>query len=220
MKTKTQVRANTVTGKSLAYWLRKTGTRQAELAEKTGISQPHISQMASGQKNINAEFLERICEAFGISLPDFFACESAEEPEIVFVPLVRARPRAGTGGLETDGDEAGRYAFHASFLERKRGSVLTMRLFVVEGDSMEPTLKSGDMIMVNTSDEARHVITGNIYLLRMGDELMVKRLETRLGGVLLVRSDNPAYEDIPVQKDEVDGEVEVFGRMVWSCREY
>lgn len=212
-------KTNTVTGKALTYWIKKVGIKQTDLSEKTGISQPHISAMARGLKNIKAEFLEKICDALEISLPDFFACDNSEAPEIVFVPLLKARPRAGTGGLETDSDQVRLYSFHASFLERKRGTPDSMRLFRVDGDSMEPTLRSGDMIMVNTTDAARHVATGNVYLLRIGEELMVKRLENRPGNVLLIRSDNKDYEDLPVNLAEVDG-IEIFGRMVWSCREY
>lgn len=213
-------KTNSVTGKALTYWLKRTGLKQSDLSEKTGISQPHISAMASGSKNIKAEFLEKICEALDITLPDFFACDNSEVPEIVFVPLLKARPRAGNGGLETDSEQIRLYSFHASFLERKRGTSDSMRLFSIDGDSMEPTLRSGDMIMVNTTESARHVATGHVYLLRMGEELMVKRLENRPGGILLIRSDNSDYEDIPVNRAEVDGEIEIFGRMVWSCREY
>ena len=75
-----------------------------------------------------------------------------------------------------------------------------------------------DLILVNLKE--KHVRSGYVYLIRIGNELMVKRLENRPGGVLLIRSDNPDYEDIPVNLEEVDGDIEIHGRMVWSCREY
>jgi phage repressor protein C with HTH and peptisase S24 domain len=92
-----------------------------------------------------------------------------------------------------------------------------MKLFEVAGDSMAPTLMDGDLIMVNLRE--KNVRSGCIYLVRMEDELMVKRLENRPGGVLLIRSDNRAYEDIPVNRGS-GADVETLGRMVWSCREY
>lgn len=162
--------------------------------------------------------LEELVGALGISLPEFFACKDEEKPDIVFVPKVKARPRAGSGGLETDSDHDGYYSFHTSFLTRKRGNEQTMRIFEVAGDSMSPTLIDGDFIMINTAD--KDVRSGYIYLLRMEDELMVKRLENRPGSLLLLRSDNPDYEDIAISKNEECFNVEVFGRMVWSCREY
>lgn len=207
-----------ITSKCLQYWLAKTGMKQGELAEKAGISQGHISNMVQGTRGMPTPSLEKICDALGISIPDFFTCASPEEPEIVFVERVKARPRAGTGGLETDSEHNGFYSFHKSFIERKRGKPEAMKIFEIAGDSMAPTLDDGDLILVNLED--REVRTGRVYLLRIGEELMVKRLETRPGGILLIRSDNPSYEDIPVSLAEVDGDIEIHGRMVWSCREY
>lgn len=209
-----------ITAEALRYWLKKSGFTQTALAQKTGLSQNYISQINNGARDGSIDAIDSIAGAFGVSLPEFFACKDGSLPDIEFVPLVKAVPRAGSGGLEVDGDHIGYYSFHSSFLLRKGGSVESMRLFKIEGDSMEPTLISGDMILINTSPAACHVRTGGVYLLRLGEELMVKRLETRPGGVLLIRSDNRAYESIPVNMVESEGEVEVFGRMVWSCREY
>jgi len=50
---------------------------------------------------------------------------------------------------------------------------------------------------------------------------MVKRLERRSGNILLIRSDNEErYAPVPINMDSEAGEIEIFGRMVWSCREY
>ena len=92
-----------------------------------------------------------------------------------------------------------------------------MRLFFVAGDSMSPTLNEGDMVMVDMGQQS--VTSGKIYMLRVGEELMMKRLENRPNGILLIRSDNPTYEAIELQT-HVENDVEIFGRMVWSCREY
>jgi transcriptional regulator with XRE-family HTH domain len=214
------MQAGKITADALSFWLKHKHLNQKELAEKLDVAPNTISQIVNGHRYPSVELLEKIAEALGISLPEFFSCRDDALPDIEFVPLVKAVPRAGTGGLETDGDYVGLYSFHASFLLRKQGTAETMRLFRVAGDSMEPTLFSGDMIMVNTGEAARHVQTGMVYLVRLGDELMVKRLENRPGNMLLIRSDNASYQDIPVNKAEVDGEIEIFGRMVWSCREY
>lgn len=210
---------------ALEFWLNKTRMAQAELAEKAGLAQNYISQIKSGARGApSIKALQKIAEALGLSLLEFLACKDESLPDIECVPLVKAVPRAGSGGLETDGEHLQMYSFHSKFLQRKGGNKETMRLFKIDGDSMEPTLFSGDMIMVNTTDAARHIFTSNIYLLRLGigdeSELMVKRLERRPGNILMIRSDNDRYEDIPVSLDDMGKEAEIFGRMVWSCREY
>ena len=214
----TEFKESRKTGEVLTYWLEKTGVRQNEFAEKIGVAQGTVSNMKRGARGITGENLDRICAALGISISEFFAMDAKDMPEIVFVERVTARPRAGTGGLETDSESNGMYAFQRAFIERKRGRAEGMKLFEVAGDSMSPTLNDGDMIMVNLDDTT--VRSGCIYLLRMEDELMVKRLENRPGGVLLIRSDNPDYEDLQMNKVEGDADVQIFGRMVWSCREY
>lgn len=208
-----------ITADALEFWLKKSRMTQAELAEKTGLAQNYISQIKTGTRGApSIKAIQQIAEAFDLSLLEFLSGKDDMASEIVFVERVTARPRAGTGGLETDVEHAGNYAFHRSFIERKRGHPDAMKIFEVAGDSMDPTLTDGDLILVNLRE--KDVRSGRIYLLRIGEELMVKRLETRPGGVLLIRSDNKDYDDLPVNLEEVDGEIEIYGRMVWSCREY
>ena len=83
---------------------------------------------------------------------------------------------------------------------------------------MSPTLNEGVMVMVDTSQTSQ-VVSGKIYMLRIGDELMMKRLENRPNNILLLQSDNPRYSPIELNTHE-ENDVEIFGRMVWSCREY
>ncbi len=207
---------------ALCFWLQKKRMTQAELAKKLGANPNVISQYKTGSRTPPMDKLEELASALDVSLPEFFACKDDMTPDIVFVERVSARPRAGVGGMEMDAAHDGMYSFHKSFIERKRGKADDMKIFAVAGDSMEPTLADGDLIMVNLRE--KDVRTGYVYLLRMGigedAEFMVKRLERRPGNTLLIRSDNDRYEDIPVNMAEVDGEIEIFGRMVWSCREY
>lgn len=207
-----------ITADALGFWLKKRGMTQSALAEKTGLAQNYISQMNTGSRPGSLETIQVIADALGVSLPEFFACKDDELPEVEFVPLVKAVPRAGTGGLEVDDEHVRLYSFHSSFLRRKQGTPETMRLFKIDGDSMEKTLFPGDLIMVNTRQV--HISTGGIYLIRLEGELMVKRLENRPGGILLIRSDNDRYDDLSVDKNNESLDLEVFGRMVWSCREY
>ena len=216
---KKEFKANQLTGEALQYWLKAKNFKQVELAEKIGVEQGTISNMARGARGIKAELLEKICDAFGISIPDFFAKDSFDSPETVFIELVKARPRAGSGGLEVDGAKKNLYSFHKSFIERKGGTPESMKLFTIDGTSMEPTLKSGDMVMIN--QRSRDIVAGHIYLLRFEGDLMIKRLLKKPGGTIVISSDNEEFNppiDIGPNDEGID--LEVFGRMVWSCREY
>ncbi|MEO7564407.1 MAG: S24 family peptidase [Sphingomicrobium sp.] len=85
----------------------------------------------------------------------------------------------------------------------------------VEGDSMTPTLNSGDDLLVDLADRMERLRDG-IYVLRLDDSVVVKRLALNpLGQRLTVQSDNPAYSDWP---DCGLDEVHCIGRVIWSGR--
>jgi phage repressor protein C with HTH and peptisase S24 domain len=85
----------------------------------------------------------------------------------------------------------------------------------VEGDSMSPTLNPGDDILVDLDDRAERLRDG-IYVLRVDDALIVKRLALNpIGRRVTIQSDNPAYPDWPnFGLDEIN----CIGRVIWSGR--
>ena len=85
----------------------------------------------------------------------------------------------------------------------------------VEGDSMSPTLNSGDDILVDLGDASDRLRDG-IYVLRIDDALVVKRLALHpMGRRVTVQSDNPAYPDWP--DCDLD-EINFIGRVIWAGR--
>lgn len=96
-----------------------------------------------------------------------------------------------------------------------RGRVDQLSMIRVQGDSMSPTLSDGDEIMVNQGDAAERLRDG-IYVLRLDDALMVKRLALNpVSRLITIRSDNPAYPSWPdCRPDQID----VIGRVVWTGR--
>ena len=206
--------ARRITAEALRHWLTEKNLSQVALAEMSGVAPNYISQLATGKRAPSMDILLQITDALELSVAEFFSRQSPEAPEFYMVPKVGARPLAGSGGLETDSNFDGWYAFRQDFLFSK-GNPDSMRLFSVNGQSMEPVLQAGDMVLVDLDrDEVR---TDKIYLLRLGEQLMVKRLELR-ERTLLIKSDNPAYETMTI--NPIEDDVQVFGQMIWSCREY
>jgi phage repressor protein C with HTH and peptisase S24 domain len=80
---------------------------------------------------------------------------------------------------------------------------------------MAPTLNAGDDILVDPGDCTERLRDG-IYVLRMDDALVVKRIALHpIGRRVTVQSDNPAYPDWP---DCDMGEIACIGRVVWAGR--
>jgi phage repressor protein C with HTH and peptisase S24 domain len=86
-------------------------------------------------------------------------------------------------------------AFKEDWIRRElRASPDDLRLIYVQGDSMEPDLRAGDIILIDHTDT--HARREGIYVLRMEDALLVKQVQRMPGGVLRLISRNPAYEPI------------------------
>lgn len=131
------------------------------------------------------------------------------------IPKVRARLSAGGGSFETESQVEGYYSFRADWLH-SRGNPKNMVLMEVVGNSMEPELKEGDLVLI---DQAKSdILAGGIYAVGVEDTVMVKRVE-RLPGTLVLHSDNTDYSPVKLAGDELDN-VRVIGRVLWVAREY
>jgi phage repressor protein C with HTH and peptisase S24 domain len=123
---------------------------------------------------------------------------------------------AGPGSLVTE--ELGKpyFAFDERWLKSLTPTPpAKLSVVRVEGDSMSPTLNSGDDILVDLGDSAERLRDG-IYVLRADDALVVKRIAIQpVSRRVTVRSDNPAYPDWP---DSGIDEINCVGRVIWAGR--
>lgn len=128
------------------------------------------------------------------------------------VPRVDVRLSAGPGSVPME-SSLPPLAFRADWL-RKKGvaSRSTLRVIEVAGDSMEPYLMDGDVVLVDTGQA--DLVDGEVYALRVGDEVNIRRLFKRVGGSLLMKSDNPAFPDETVRPEKLD-QLQVLGRVLW-----
>ena len=121
---------------------------------------------------------------------------------------------AGPGSHTDDNGQSEAIAFGPKWLKRIGGKPEKLSLILVQGDSMEPTLFDGDDIIVD-HDAAERPVRDGIYVLRMDDVLLVKRLAIGPSGGISVRSDNSQYPDW----DGVDpAGINIIGRVVWTGR--
>jgi DNA polymerase V len=84
----------------------------------------------------------------------------------------------------------------------------------VEGDSMEPRIHLGELLVVDRMVETKD---GDVVVARIGCEFTVKRLHTEEDGSIRLVSENPSYEPILVT-EEMD--FEVWGRVMYSIHRH
>ncbi|WP_118857504.1 S24 family peptidase [Sphingomonas mesophila] len=135
---------------------------------------------------------------------------------MVAVPRRQVSAAAGSGA--EGGDNSGRpyFAFDSHWLRQLTAAASDdLSMIRVQGDSMAPTLNDGDDILLDVS-QAGQPLRDGIYVLRIEDSLLVKRLAVHpLGRTVTVQSDNPAYPDWPDCKLST---IHCIGRVIWAGR--
>ncbi len=141
---------------------------------------------------------------------------SPPHSETITIPEYDVRVSAGDGfhvDTETQRDS---WPFSRAYIESElRLPVNRLVVLEVIGDSMFPTLASGDRVLVNMADA--RISQPGIFVLWDGDGTVVKRLELIPGSEpakLRRISDNQLHGDYEVLVEDT----QIIGRVVWYAR--
>lgn len=123
---------------------------------------------------------------------------------------------AGDGMVNFDEPPIDHLAFSRKWLSQNGINAGTSVLINVRGDSMEPSIYDGDLVMLDRRRTA--IRSGRIYVFRDPDDgLRVKRLELIDGAAISLRSDNPKYPPEHRTGPEMNRISEnIVGEVVWS----
>jgi phage repressor protein C with HTH and peptisase S24 domain len=133
----------------------------------------------------------------------------------VAVPRLDVDASAGPGALDPAERGLGSIAFDPAWLRRLGVTdSAALSMIRVDGDSMAPTLSDGDEILVDGGDRSGGFRDG-LYVLRVDDALVVKRVSRGSGDRFSVLSDNPAF---PSRPDCDPADIDFVGRVVWVGR--
>lgn len=204
--------------------LQEKGIDYAQLSARIGRNPAYIQQYIKrgSPRRLAEDDRARIAAYLGVpesmlggSAPRVAAANRVRGPGMVLVPKLAIGASAGAGA-SIDGEPVeGELAFDPRWLRGLGADPRALSIIRVAGDSMAPTLGDGDDILVDGSDAAGRLRDG-IYVLRMDDGLMVKRVARAPGqGRLSVISDNPQY---PSWNDLPMAAVRLVGRVVWTGR--
>ena len=203
---------------ALERLIEERGEEFASLSRLLGRNSAYVQQYIKRgtPKRLDERDRRLLARYFGVS-ETLLGGPPAEAPDsgLVSVRRLDLGASAGPGALEADESVRGAMAFDAQWLRRLGiADRLKLSLIRVEGDSMSPTLSDGDEILVDGSDAGERLRDG-IYVLRIDDALVVKRLAIGPGRRISVRSDNQAYPGWP---DCDPAAIDIVGRVVWSGR--
>jgi len=195
------------------------GLTQKALGDLVGVSQAAIQKIETGKANQTTKLVE-IANALGV-MPDWLssgegaihngvkqpaAALSAQAASDVFrVDVLDLTVSAGPGSFMISEFVEVLHAIeftteHARSLFGNR-SQHDVKVMTVDGDSMCPTIQSGDRLFFDVS--VRNFKVDGVYAFVFGQHFHVKRLQMQ-GLQLAVLSDNPAYKDWYVTEESQD----------------
>lgn len=132
----------------------------------------------------------------------------------VYIPLLAAKGSMGEGELVYEGDQIiDTMPLAKEWVARNiKAPPEALRVITGAGDSMEPTFRSGDLLLVDTSKTT--VDIDGVYVLSAHNRLFIKRVRQRLSGEFEISSDNPTVKTVDVLNGS--SQVTVHGRVVWA----
>ncbi len=211
---------------------------QQELADKVGVSQQAIGKIESGvtQNPRNLKAIAAVLDVAEHWLQFGEVDSNGQKTEYVIkeweetsrdskifteIQILDIELSAGNGySAEVVESEESTFPFRKDDLRSTGVMPSNARIVKINGSSLYPVLKNGDMVAVDLSN-TYPVRDGDLYAIRDGVLLRVKILINRPDGGLLLRSFNKEeYPDETLTLAEKKQRITVIGRVFWSSRSW
>lgn len=195
-------------------------------AARIGVEYSTLRGALSGKAQPKFSTVARLAEAAGRSLDwvytgrDTAQLVPLAEPidGFVLIPILPEAVSAGAGALTdaNDLDVEKHVAFRTEWMRRIGVNPKRAHILRVRGDSMEPTLSEGDVVLVDTGDV--EPAGGGLFVMTWAGEAIIKRLDRDFDGSLMVISDNAGrYPPRRIDATAAD-QVRIVGRVRWYAR--
>jgi len=154
-------------------------------------------------------------QAANSPFPESGEVDQSLERQFEFVPQYDAKAAAGLGSENPHVERRALLAFKRDWLKMRGVNHKRLAVIYAEGESMEPTISSGDVLLVDLSkiDPADH----QVFVLAGTDGVIVKRLIKTLFGRWIIRSDNEDKDEYPdrnLSRDD-NNEHRIIGQVIW-----
>lgn len=209
--------------------MKRLGISQAELARRVKVSQPTINALIRGN-NVGSKHLHRIAAELETS-PAYLAGETDDDApvgvapsaldalmdklDLAVIPELEIGYSMGPGATVFEQyEQKGIVPFQRAWLRSMmRGSIQELFVARGEGDSMQPTILDGDIVLIDTAQRSIQQ-QDRIWAVAYGDLGMIKRVRRLPGGNYVLLSDNATVPPIEC----ADEEMHVVGRVIWIGR--
>lgn len=197
---------------------------QQEVADRLGVNKQTISQYERGVREPQIETLEAIADIFNVSLnylvgKDNLTVRLINNSEYAIIEEYRNSSNVKSRKIPVLGNVAAGIPIEAveniiDYEEITEEMARSGDFFglQIHGDSMEPRMKEGDIVIVRKQEDAE---SGEVVIAMVnGNDACCKRLMKYQGGIQLL-SNNPAYEPMMFTDEEItNNPVRILGKVV------
>ncbi len=180
----------------------------------SGDSQPTVEPLAAiarcGQVHLDWLVLGEGPTGIAAEINDLKAIYSSKQ-EYISIPELKDDESNESPASR----QVGKLSFNHFWLVKAGLTPENLRLLRAQGDAMSPTIKDGDLLMIDIKQNA---FDGDaIYVLKLDQQLMVpKRLQQSIDKGLYLVSDNPAYREHHIP-DSQKQDLNIIGKVVWAA---
>jgi phage repressor protein C with HTH and peptisase S24 domain len=136
----------------------------------------------------------------------------------VFVPKYAVEASAGHGEVIHSEQIVDYLAFKREWVKRDLGiDPSHLVLITAVGDSMEPTIRAGDLLLLDRGVEK--IKDDSLYAIAFDGTLLIKRIQRLIDGQLIIKSDNPKYQEQTLSRQQSETLI-IVGRLVWIGRRF
>jgi len=180
------------------------GVSRRELAKILGKDEvsfeQYIYKIESGKiQNPGIEFIESILKALNVSSKELMEDAEDDDLEQLFaIPIINVQAGAGNPLYAEE------YIYINDIIPSKHVSAIK-----VKGDSMEPVIKDGEYVIVDTS--SKEVINGKIYVIADTDGgLLIRRIHKLKDNLFRLLPENELYKSQTVNP----GDIRIIGKAI------
>lgn len=192
---------------------------QSEFAKKIDWQQTRVSELLSGKRDFPYQKIDNVAKFLNLNANELAAYNSNKIKNIptvssittVSLDMLDATACCGTGIDNFKENIIG--SWHMPISEFRSISLSStpenVKLLKVKGDSMVPTLKDGDWVLVDISKISPD--SDGMFLLYLSTGLAVKRIQGTTTDEVIVKSDNPKYDDFNRKLSDI----KVLGKIIY-----
>lgn len=201
---------------------------QGQLGQLVGIDQASVSDLERGRSQ-RSSYNATIAKACGVSALWLESGEgemlevtsagnngSPSEKDYALILQYKAHGSCGNGYLNDHVEVTEGLVFKRDWLARMKAKPENLRVIYAEGESMEPYVFEGDVVLFDCSKTDPK--DRQTYVIRRPDGgISIKRMIQQIAGTWLIRSDNAdkfKYPDEQLSEDALH-EVPILGRVIW-----